>query len=488
MKNLTFLFLLVSVTAFGATPVNVQKQSGTNRLTADLKVPTGKTVTVESGGTLDVTAGTVTGLSAAPIGAKYIVQTADGTLTNEQALSSLSTGLMQVTTTTGVITSITNSSGVSAMISDETGSGLMVFATSPAFSTDIGLPTGSSVTTSTAGRIAFDTDAHAASRGAIQVYDGTANTFLVGVLASDTPTNGQVPTWNTGGTITWETGGGGGGSIGGSTGSTDNALIRADGTGGATVQSSNVTLADSGTALVFSGAAGLSASGTNQNVTLTPTGTGVTSIVGAATATGVVSGSGIAVTGSAPKIRYDYISTSFADALVIQPTTTNKDGRIVLAPTGSVTESVLLLQSNPSVDTTNSEVFGLGGGFSGSVSGSWNFGSFVYANTTGNSRPISFTVSNSTDGRIESVRMLNTGSVAVKRSIASSSTTTGALTVSGGVGIAGATYIGGILNIATSTPASAAASGVAGTIAWDSSYIYICTATNTWKRVAIATW
>jgi hypothetical protein len=38
------------------------------------------------------------------------------------------------------------------------------------------------------------------------------------------------------------------------------------------------------------------------------------------------------------------------------------------------------------------------------------------------------------------------------------------------------------------TPASAAATGTAGTIAWDSSYIYVCTATNTWKRVAIATW
>lgn len=38
------------------------------------------------------------------------------------------------------------------------------------------------------------------------------------------------------------------------------------------------------------------------------------------------------------------------------------------------------------------------------------------------------------------------------------------------------------------TPATAAASGEIGTIAWDTSYIYICTATNTWKRVAIATW
>lgn len=40
----------------------------------------------------------------------------------------------------------------------------------------------------------------------------------------------------------------------------------------------------------------------------------------------------------------------------------------------------------------------------------------------------------------------------------------------------------------TKTPASAAATGTAGTIAWDADYIYVCTATDTWKRVAIATW
>lgn len=38
------------------------------------------------------------------------------------------------------------------------------------------------------------------------------------------------------------------------------------------------------------------------------------------------------------------------------------------------------------------------------------------------------------------------------------------------------------------TPASAAATGVAGTIVADANYIYVCTATDTWKRVAIATW
>lgn len=46
----------------------------------------------------------------------------------------------------------------------------------------------------------------------------------------------------------------------------------------------------------------------------------------------------------------------------------------------------------------------------------------------------------------------------------------------------------GTLAVATQTPASASASGKTGTIAWDASYVYICTAANTWKRVAIATW
>jgi hypothetical protein len=38
------------------------------------------------------------------------------------------------------------------------------------------------------------------------------------------------------------------------------------------------------------------------------------------------------------------------------------------------------------------------------------------------------------------------------------------------------------------TPASAAAAGTAGMIAWNTTHIYVCTAANTWKRVAIATW
>ena len=38
------------------------------------------------------------------------------------------------------------------------------------------------------------------------------------------------------------------------------------------------------------------------------------------------------------------------------------------------------------------------------------------------------------------------------------------------------------------TPASATATGITGTINWDASYLYVCTATNTWKRTSIASW
>lgn len=75
------------------------------------------------------------------------------------------------------------------------------------------LPVGAAPTTDAFGEIAGDNNAWAASRGAVQHFDGTANTYLVGTLVSDTPSNGQVPKWNTGGTVTWEDDTGGAASI-----------------------------------------------------------------------------------------------------------------------------------------------------------------------------------------------------------------------------------------------------------------------------------
>ena len=42
--------------------------------------------------------------------------------------------------------------------------------------------------------------------------------------------------------------------------------------------------------------------------------------------------------------------------------------------------------------------------------------------------------------------------------------------------------------LAKAVPASATATGIAGSIRVDADYIYVCTATDTWKRVGIATW
>ena len=38
------------------------------------------------------------------------------------------------------------------------------------------------------------------------------------------------------------------------------------------------------------------------------------------------------------------------------------------------------------------------------------------------------------------------------------------------------------------TPASAGAGGLQGYISWDSGFIYVCVAANTWKRASLATW
>lgn len=81
----------------------------------------------------------------APAAATYITQTANATLTNEQAIGALSSGIMRVATTTGVVTALTDSAGIAANISDETGTGALVFATSPTFVTPI-LGTPQSVT------------------------------------------------------------------------------------------------------------------------------------------------------------------------------------------------------------------------------------------------------------------------------------------------------------------------------------------------------
>ena len=69
------------------------------------------------------------------------------------------------------------------------------------------------------------------------------------------------------------------------------------------------------------------------------------------------------------------------------------------------------------------------------------------------------------------------------------------VTAEGRLGL-GTTTPSGLLDVADNklrirtaqTPASAAAAGNQGEIAWDANYLYVAVATNSWKRAALATW
>jgi hypothetical protein len=104
----------------------------------------------------------------------------------------------------------------------------------------------------------------------------------------------------------------------------------------------------------------------------------------------------------------------------------------------------------------------------GDIGGSSGGGAFLFRSAT--SVPIAFSIASAEAARIDSSGRLLVGT---------------------------ATNTGGSLfqvndnriRIATAkTPASAADTGAQGEISWDADYIYVCTATNTWKRAALSTW
>lgn len=82
----------------------------------------------------------------------------------------------------------------------------------------------------------------------------------------------------------------------------------------------------------------------------------------------------------------------------------------------------------------------------------------------------------------------NTGDVGVLITLkAGASANTFEIRNSGGTLIGGRNVAGETIQTLR-TPANSSATGYIGTVVWDTGYIYVCTATNTWKRVAIATW
>lgn len=128
----------------------------------------------------------------APADATYITQTASSGLSAEQALSSLSTGLMKVTTATGVISSITDSAGLAGVISDETGTGALVFAAAPTLSGVV------AITSTFADPVATT---RALNLQATQTLTGASAIRIDGALIAATLSNGTSNNTNATGTI-----------------------------------------------------------------------------------------------------------------------------------------------------------------------------------------------------------------------------------------------------------------------------------------------
>ncbi len=158
----------------------------------------------------------------APSNSSYIVRTADSTLTNEQVLADLATGYMKSTTGTGVVTTTAtipasdisgtlavanggtgitslgtgiatwlgtpSSTNLRSAITDETGTGALVFATSPTFVTPLlGTPTSGTLTNCTglteAGLTLADNTTNNAStsnHGFLKKLDNSASSFMNG--------------------------------------------------------------------------------------------------------------------------------------------------------------------------------------------------------------------------------------------------------------------------------------------------------------------
>jgi hypothetical protein len=90
-----------------------------------------------------------------------------------------------------------------------------------------------------------------------------------------------------------------------------------------------------------------------------------------------------------------------------------------------------------------------------------------------------------TSGRLRGNTIIATGSVD------STNTSSGALQVIGGAGIAGNIFVGGNLTVAgiasvgnTYVPSGSTADGIAGQMTWDENYFYVCVGTDQWIRFA----
>ena len=162
---------------FGAVAVNLAS--------ATVTLPTGQTLTTPvigaaTGTSLDVT----------------------GTIQGTQLISDIAEGTAPLVVTSTIVVTNLNADEL-----DGQSSAYYAPAASPTFTGIVTIPNAAAPTTDAVGEISVDLAAW--TTDAIEYFDGTQSTYLIGAIASDAPADGEVPQWNTGGTITWEAAGAG---------------------------------------------------------------------------------------------------------------------------------------------------------------------------------------------------------------------------------------------------------------------------------------
>lgn len=156
-------------------------------------------------------------------------------------------------------------------------------------------------------------------------------------------------------------------------------------------------------------------------------------------------------------------------------------------PSGTPTGLPYVFQFNKTSGTTNvNALLFVGGGSAGSGNSANKHVISTTADGTASSQPIVIRAA-STGTNWGSVNdhltLFATGNVVIQNASASATDAGYRLDVNGTV--RSTQFYLSALNTA---PATASSTGTTGEIRIDANYIYICTATNTWKRVAIATW
>lgn len=449
--------------------------------------------------------------SFAPTNATYITQTANATLTNEQALSSLSTGIVKVTTGTGVLS--TAVAGTDYLAPTGNGSGLT------------GL-TGSQISGNISGNAANVTGVVAAANGGtgqssyttgdlLYASGSTALSKLAGVATGNALISGgtsTAPSWgkiglttHVSGTLPTANGGTG------LTSFTSGGIPYATSTSALTT-SSNLTYSSSTLNVagnirnektaIWNGMTGTFAQSNNQVAYLN---LGSSRFLGSIEVTVFTDWSQNVAYGKLTR-RFSYYhangSSSMGSTLVYE--TVDASGPIATyyaigdPEMNGTSVRVPIYQINGQGSSNNLAVqVKIYASLTSDMDNMLSSLSITAPATVSNSATrnhLSFMTSNLGIGvsspsykiqladhttATEGIGFGSTGVVSIHRNASNAMT----LTASAGV-----TTTGPIIIANSAPPANATSTGTAGQIAWDANYLYVATGANQWKRAALSTW